>query len=609
VAAALPGPVVRFDDTRPGGAGLVLSRPKAVLVARDIAEVVGVLEAAEAAADAGSWVAGYVGYEAASAFDPALAAGRHPGRDELPLAWFAVFDDIDAARPLERDAGGARRYRVGPWCADCDADSHRHQVACVRARIAAGDTYQTNLTARLHSSIEGDALSFYLDLALAQGSEHCAYLDTGRYVVASASPELFFEWRDGTITTRPMKGTGPRGRWAEEDQAFSAALATSEKDRAENVMIVDLLRNDIGRIAEWGSVHVENLFALERYETLWQLTSTISGSPRPGTRLVDVFAALFPSGSVTGAPKCSTMELIATLEHSPRGVYCGAVGLLAPPGAAFRARFSVAIRTAVIDRHTGGVVYGAGGGITWDSDPDAEYEELWAKTAILSGPGAECRLIETMAYEPATGVRNRHRHLDRLERSAAYFGFPCDSRAVDEAIAGAIVDAGPCRLRLLLGRDGRPTVERSPLPVATDAPVRLVIDPEPVDPSSPWLFHKTTRRSPYEARAARHPEADDVVLVNNRGEVTETTIANLAVFSQGRWCTPPLSAGCLPGVERRRLLEAGRLVEQSLTVDDVVRAEALAVVNSLRGWRPAELLVGPAIAAPTTVSLSGSTPG
>jgi para-aminobenzoate synthetase/4-amino-4-deoxychorismate lyase len=609
VAASIQGAVVRFDDTRPGGTAVSFARPRAVLVADGVNDVLGVLEAADAAASAGSWVAGYVGYEAASAFDPALGTGRHRGSDDLPPAWFAVFDEVEVATPLRRDPDAVARHRLGPWRADCDADAYRAKVARVREHIADGDTYQINLTARLRSRFDGDPFALYRDLALAQASEHCAYLDTGRFVVASASPELFFEWRGGRITTRPMKGTGPRGRWAQEDKAFAERLATSEKERAENVMIVDLLRNDIGRIAQWGSVRVDELFCAERYETLWQLTSTISGAPRAGTRLADVFGALFPSGSVTGAPKRRTMELIAALEDAPRGVYCGAIGLLAPPGSPWRARFSVAIRTAVVDRKNEQVVYGAGGGITWDSDPDAEHAELWSKTAILAGPAEDCALIETMGYWPETGVRNLSAHLDRLAASAAYFGFPCDLGAVRGALAPATQGGEACRLRLLLGRDGTPMIERSALPEPDGLAVRLVIDREPVDSASVWLFHKTTQRAAYETRAARHPGADDVVLVNERGEVTETTIGNLAVFASGRWCTPPIGAGCLPGVERARLVASGRLVEETLTVEDLRGAEALAVVSSLRGWRPARLVDEPAAPAVPAVSLSGSPPG
>ena len=352
VTAPIQGAVVRFDDTRPGGTAVSLTNPRAVLVAHDVHDVLGVLEAADAAASSGSWVAGYVGYEAASAFDPALATGRHRGGDEVPPAWFAVFDDLEEAAPLGRVPDARARYRLGPWRADCDVDAYRAKVGRVREHISDGDTYQVNLTARLRSRFDGDPFALYRDLALAQASEYCAYLDTGRFVVASASPELFFEWRGDRITARPMKGTGPRGRWVQEDEAFADRLATSEKDRAENVMIVDLVRNDIGRIARWGSVRVDELFSAERYETLWQLTSTVSAAPRPGTRLADVFGALFPSGSVTGAPKRRTMELIAALEDAPRGVYCGAIGLLAPPGSPWRARFSVAIRTAVVDRES-----------------------------------------------------------------------------------------------------------------------------------------------------------------------------------------------------------------------------------------------------------------
>jgi para-aminobenzoate synthetase/4-amino-4-deoxychorismate lyase len=255
----------------------------------------------------------------------------------------------------------------------------------VRERIAAGDTYQVNLTVRLHGRVTGDLGRLYADLARAQGGRHAAFLDLGRHAVLSASPELFFEWTPGRLLTRPMKGTAPRGRTPAEDDERRRALVASDKERAENVMIVDLLRNDLGRVAEVGSVDVPVLCRAERYETVWQLTSDVTARPRADVGLVDIFGALFPSGSVTGAPKQRTMELIRELEGGPRGVYCGAIGVVAPAGHPWRARFSVAIRTVTVDRATGTAVFGTGGGITWSSDPVAEHAELLAKAAFLPG--------------------------------------------------------------------------------------------------------------------------------------------------------------------------------------------------------------------------------
>jgi para-aminobenzoate synthetase/4-amino-4-deoxychorismate lyase len=577
------GPWARFDDLVAGTA-LAFHRPSCVLVASDPAEVVPVLAEVERATELGSWAFGYVAYEAAAGLDPRWAVHARRPDDGLPLALFALSSAPAEVSPVRPPVGTARAYRLGPWERAWTELRHRADVLRVKDHIAAGDTYQLNLTVRMRAEAAGDLEQLYADLAWTQRGPYAAYLDLGRYVVASASPELFFDWTAERLLTRPMKGTARRGATTAEDAERCASLVGSEKERAENLMIVDLLRNDLGRIAEVGSVDVPALFTPERYETVWQLTSDVTARPRPGTGLVDVFRALFPSGSVTGAPKHRTMELIRGLEPEPRGVYCGAIGVVAPPGEAFRARFNVAIRTVTVDRATGTAEFGTGGGITWGSDPAAEHAELLAKAAILSEPYEEFCLLETMAHVAGAGVRNQDRHLDRLADSAAYFGFPFD-RAT--AVARLAAVEGDARVRLLLHRSGALEVQTGPLPPPSDRPVRLAIDPEPVDSAQVWLHHKTTRRRAYTERADRHPDADDVVLVNERGHVTETTIANLAVCLDGRWWTPPLSAGCLPGVERGRLLDEGALTERELTVGELARADELAVISSLRGWRSA----------------------
>jgi para-aminobenzoate synthetase/4-amino-4-deoxychorismate lyase len=583
---ARSGAWARFDDLL-RGAALLCPPPHRVLAATRTDEVAGVLQEVHDATAAGCWAYGYVSYEAASGLDPRLPGGPQPGRP--PLVWFGLCDEPARTDPVA--AAGGPAVELSPWRPDRTAAEHAHAVATVREHIAAGETYQCNLTDRLRASTTGDAEALYRRLALAQRGAHNAYLDLGRFAVASASPELFFEWAGDEVRTRPMKGTAPRGRTTAEDAEASRALRASAKEQAENLMIVDLLRNDLGRVAEIGSVTVDELFALERYPTVWQLTSQISARLRPDVGLLELFRALFPCGSVTGAPKQRTMQLIGELEPSPRGVYCGAVGLVAPPTAPFRARFAVAIRTAVIDRATGQAVYGAGGGITWGSDAARERAELHAKAAVLVHDPAEHHLVETLAFLPPTGLRSRDRHLARLADSAAYFGFRFDRDAVlavaRHALAGR---TEPARVRILLARAGDVSVEVGELPAAGTGPVRLVVDDEPVDSASPWLQHKTTRREPYAARALRHPDADDVVLVNERGELTETTIANLGVRLDGTWWTPPTTSGCLPGVERARLLDLGRLRERVLHVEDLAAADGLAVLNSLRGRRAAQLL-------------------
>jgi para-aminobenzoate synthetase/4-amino-4-deoxychorismate lyase len=334
------------------------------------------------------------------------------------------------------------------------------------------------------------------------------------------------------------------------------------------------------------------MFEPERYETVWQLTSTVAADVEPGATLVDVFRALFPSGSVTGAPKVSTMRIIRDLEDSPRGVYCGAVGYVAPDGSGEpRANFSVAIRTVVLDSQTGIAEYGVGGGITYDSSPQAEYREILAKARVLSSARPAFELLESIRFEPDEGFRQLPEHLERLRASARYFGFRFDAEAAVAACKHAVEDAAePVRIRLTLARDGTLDFTTSGIEPDPERRVRVAIDHEPVDPDDVFLFHKTTLRAPYERRRAKRPDVDDVLLVNTRGEVTESTIANLAVRSGDRWVTPPIDAGLLPGAYREVLLRDGRLTERRVTIDELARADDLALVSSVRRWRPAEVV-------------------
>jgi para-aminobenzoate synthetase/4-amino-4-deoxychorismate lyase len=585
----------RFDDLTPGAErSFRLVDPVGVLEARRPDEVPGTIAAAEAAAARGLWVAGFVAYEAAAGLDPSLVVRARDARDpfaELPLAWFTLFErreDVDVLEPASAEPPDG----PSPWRASIDRAAYDAAIVRIHELIAAGETYQVNFTLRLRARVAGDARGFYRDLALAQRGAYASLLDLGRFRVLSASPELFFRIEGDRITTRPMKGTAPRGRWLAEDEATAAALADSPKERAENAMIVDLLRNDLGRVARPGSVRTSRMFEPERYETVWQLTSTVAADLVPGTPLVDVFRALFPSGSVTGAPKVRTMAIVRDLEDSPRGVYCGAIGYLAPPGSgAPAASFSVAIRTVVLDRETGTAEYGVGGGITFDSAADREYEEAVAKARVLTAARPAFELFETLRHDPGSGYRHLDEHLERLGASARYFGFRLDLEDVTAALKRAADGlTRPMRVRVALARDGRTSVEVSDLPEAPAGPVRVAIDPDPVDPDDPWLYHKTTRRAPYERRRERRPDVDDVLLVNDRGEVTESTIANLAVRLDGRWVTPPPDSGLLPGSYRQVLVREGSLVERPVTVADVRRTEELALVSSVRGWRAAELV-------------------
>lgn len=384
IASTPAAPFALLDFPGPDGppGGLAFADPVEVIVAERLEEVRPALDAAERAATRGLHAVGFVAYEAAPAFDPALVA-RPPGT--LPLAWFGVFRSPEPAAGEVRGEGPASSERapftLSPWEPNIPRERYDAEIDLIREAIARGETYQVNHTLRLRANFAGDATSFYRRLLAAQGACYGALLDTGRHQIVSVSPELFFSRRGARVTTRPMKGTRPRGRSLEEDEAAARALAASAKDRAENLMIVDLLRNDLGRVARIGSVRVPRLFEVERYRTVWQMTSTVEAEVPEGKSLASLFAALFPCGSVTGAPKIATTRLIAALEEAPRGVYCGAVGWVRPGGDCV---FNVAIRTVQIDAVTGVAEYGVGGGITWDSTSEGEYAEALAKAAVLT---------------------------------------------------------------------------------------------------------------------------------------------------------------------------------------------------------------------------------
>jgi para-aminobenzoate synthetase/4-amino-4-deoxychorismate lyase len=413
----------------------------------------------------------------------------------------------------------------------------------------------------------------------------------GSHAIVSASPELFFEWRHDRITSKPMKGTTARGVDLASDERSRQWLAASPKNRAENLMIVDMVRNDLGRIARIGSVQVPALFTTEKYDTVWQLTSTVTAEPRPGTTLVDVFGALFPSSSITGAPKVATMQIIADLEADPRGVYCGALGFGGPgPGGEPQWAFNVAIRTVTIDRSSGLAWYGTGGGITYDSEAANEYDEAILKAAVLARRSADFRLLESIRWDPDSGFVRLDRHLRRLLDAAWYFDVPMDPAEIRTALDRAVSGDTSRRVRLLVGRRGWVEVETEPIAPTPGGPIRLALDDQPIDPGDPFLHHKTTNRHVYDQARARHPEADDVVLWNPSKHVTETSIANLAVRIAGVWSTPPVSDGCLPGTLRAELIETGALVERSISIGELQTADEIARFNSLRGWEPAVLV-------------------
>jgi len=572
-----PGTVLLdFDGISPGP--LAFERPRAVVVAETLDEVRPALARVEAAAEAGSWAAGFVCSEAAPALDPALHARA---RGPLPLVWFGVYD-----APAPRRPEPALDAALGPLVPDVDRAAHARSVERIRARIARGDVYQVNHTFRLRGPFRGDPLALYLRLREAQGGGLGALVHLGARAVVSASPELFLERTGDLVRTRPMKGTARRGRFEEEDAAAAAALAGSAKDRAENVMIADLLRNDLGRVARVGSVRVARLLELERYRTVLQLTSTVEAQLRPSVGIADLLAAAFPCGSVTGAPKAMATRVIAEEETSPRGAYCGAIGFVAPGG---DAAFNVAIRTVELDLARGEAVAGVGGGITWSSSSEEEYDEALAKGEFLRH-AAPFELVETLRLEPG-GYPLLARHLARLASSARHLGFRLDAGAIDAALRReqARAPRGSGRVRLRLDRAGEVRTEGAPLPPAPDAPPPVALASARVSRRDPALFHKTTRREPYDAARRERPEAFDVLLANEEGELTEFTIGNVVLEIDGERVTPYRESGLLAGVMRAELLARGEIRERPVRVAELGRARRLWLVNAVRGWVPVRI--------------------
>jgi len=530
-----------------------------VRTANRIEDVVSVLEFAEREARSGSHVAVLLSYEAAPAFDPAFVT--HAPSD-FPLAWAAVLDDVSADEQLEL-------YCSTEWEPLVSRNEYDESVSRIRELIAAGDTYQVNYSFPLTASFNGDAFAWYQDLCVAQGAQYSVYLDLGRYKVLCLSPELFFERCGDHVLTRPMKGTMRRGRWLGEDRELAQWLANSAKDRAENVMIVDLLRNDLGKVSVPGSVRVSSLFDLERFETVWQMTSTVESTLRDGTTLVDLMSALFPCGSITGAPKIRTMQIIRELERFPRGAYTGAIGLLKPGGDCV---FNVAIRTVVIDTETGVATFGVGGGVTIDSTAEREYEECLVKSRFLHSKPLEFQLFESILLEDGEYFL-LDEHIARLNESAEYFGFIGTRINADLERIAAENPRGSFKVRVMLSRDGRIETQITPVELLGDLK-QVELAKESVDSSDRFLYHKTTRR----------PGGDGLVFWNERGEITESSIANVVVPIDGELCTPPRESGLLAGVFRNHLLARGEIKERVITIEEFQNAHQFFLINSIRKW-------------------------
>ena len=570
--------------------------PLRVLQAHDADSLRTVLHEVEQAALAGNWCVGGVRYEAANALDPHLST--QPLAEPGPLAWFAVCDAA-GVQAAYKPGGQPPLHPLPPlhWRNPLARDVFDARIAHIHREIAGGRYYQINYTQQLQGN-GGEACNgaaLFAALQRAQPGGYALHIDMGGEQVLSVSPELFFDWHQpaggaGDILTRPMKGTAARGPTPQQDAAQAEALRSSTKERAENVMIVDLLRNDLGRLAEVGSVQVPQLFALQALPTVWQMTSDVRALLPAGTRLLDVFTALFPCGSVTGAPKRAAMQAIAELESGPRGWYCGALGVVRSDGAGgIRATFNVPIRTVVLSGER--LQCGIGSGITADATADGEWREWLHKRAFLERASMAFDLIETLALD-AGELRHQERHLQRMAGAAAHFGYPWSVASAQAALQGVAqaYPQGLWRVRLLLDAQGVFTCEAFACP-PSPAQVQLQWAGAPLaEAHSEWVRFKTSRRAHYERWAPQDSAVFDTVLWNEAGEITETRRGNIAALIDGRWITPALRCGLLPGVGRAVALDAGRVEEGVIRLSDVPRVQAWAFINSLRGWIPAQVM-------------------
>jgi para-aminobenzoate synthetase/4-amino-4-deoxychorismate lyase len=597
--------------------------PVEIISARTAEELDVLLAWMDATRRRGLHLAGYLSYECGyfleKKFDP--RSGPPVQATSLPLAWLGayaepyIFDHstgtFAGAAPTSAPVAIAPNRFADTVQLEIAPDEYAQKIFAIKRYIEAGDTYQVNFTDSVNVNTFHDGASSFAVLSNAQPVAYSALLHVDGHHILSLSPELFFRIRNGRITTRPMKGTMPRGLDLAEDQLQSTLLFSDEKNRSEHVMIVDLLRNDLGRICRMGSVQVEQLFSIERYRTLLQMTSTISGELRPNLSFGEIFRALFPSGSITGAPKIRTMQIIRELERQPRGIYTGAIGHIAPSG---ESTFNVAIRTLAL--RDGIATMGVGGGIVADSNPASEYRECQLKASFLTRPALRFQLIETMLFDGAD-VPLLALHLDRLAASAAYFDFVFDRSAIESRIrdlTASLLPSQRFRIRLLLNAAGEANLTETPI-TEDLSPLTIRISQHRVNSSDLFLRHKTTQRDLYDKEYARAREAgfDEVLFLNERDELAEGAISTLFVERGEQFLTPPLASGVLPGILRRHLLATrSDAVESPVLLEDLRSASAVFLGNSVRGLRQVcrieieDRLTPPILFEPPVCLISGS---
>ncbi|OGV65115.1 MAG: aminodeoxychorismate synthase, component I [Lentisphaerae bacterium RIFOXYA12_FULL_48_11] len=570
-----PRVILRDVDGREGWR--LFREPSSILAAFNVDEVIPVLSAVEDGVARGLQAAGFISYEAAGGIDRVYKTRLSK---TCPLVWFGLFENSEVVS-LEKSSS----FSLGAWRPSVSRSEYDKAMARIKNCLQNGSTYQVNYTMRLRAQFKGDPLALFASLYAAQKTGLAAFIETNDMAVCSVSPELFFALDGTRLISKPMKGTIRRGLTVDADSIMSAELFNSEKNRAENIMIVDMVRNDLGRVADTGSVIVPKMFEIEKYPTVFQMTSTVECTTNAS--FVNIIRALFPCASITGAPKVKTMEIIRDLEPDPRNIYTGCVGYLMPGR---RARFNVAIRTAVIDKQNEEAEYGVGGGIVWDSHAGSEYEECLIKAEVLKRQSPDFFILETILWEDHKGYFLLEKHLARMVRSAEYFDYRVSSDDLEKKLLNysESLGEGNHRIRVRADNDGRIYIESSRMP-GPEQRWSVGILPNSVQICDVFLYHKTTNRSVYDNAKRSSGGSNDVILMNERGEITESTIANVVVEIDGNRFTPPVSCGLLAGVFREHLLEKGDILERVLTIDDFRRADKTFLINSVRKWVPVDV--------------------
>ncbi len=565
-------------DFRALGERYIFTQPIKELKTRDLSEVTDLLAQVESHQEQGYYVVGYVSYEAAPAFEEKLAVHKSPLLGEY-LLYFTVHDRVETSPiPLTYEEVDL----PSKWQEETSATDYEKAIVQIHHHLRQGDTYQVNYTVQLKQELSANPFAIYNRMVVEQEAGYNAYVEHDEMAVISMSPELFFEQNDRELTTRPMKGTTQRGVTDQEDLAQASWLEQDPKNRSENMMIVDLLRNDMNRISEVGSEHVESLCQVEQYSTVWQMTSTIKSQLRPDVDLVEIFRSLFPCGSITGAPKIATMEIIKNLEPQPRGVYCGTIGLLLPNG---RRIFNVAIRT--IQLYKGQAIYGVGGGITWDSTWESEYREVHQKAAVLYRKQPRFQLITTGKISQKN-LLFEDQHLERLTKASRYFAYlfdPEDLRQKIEEECQACDANQDYRLRISLNKSGGIELIRQILTPLSPIFCKAKLCLQETDLNQAFTYFKTTHR-PHLSVGKQ-----EIIYHNAAGELLETSIGNLVLKINGKLYTPPISQGILPGIYRQHLLETGQVEEKVLTLADLNQAETIYGCNAVRGLYELEVIV------------------